>query len=132
LASKNTIVYSFEKDKNIIEIARLNPYSKLNENIKLFNEDVFHGIRRFKDGFFNGIIHDPPTFKLANELYSREFYNELYRVLKRKGRLYHYAPWPGKLKKEVFYLKIVRRLKEAGFKDVKYKEKSSGVSCVKL
>ena len=69
---------------------------------------------------------------MAVELYQLAFYKELLRVLKKGGRLWHYAPNPGKLKdKKPLHAKIERRLKEAGFKNVLYDEKSNGVIAIK-
>ncbi|MBT7902729.1 methyltransferase [Candidatus Woesearchaeota archaeon] len=120
----------FERDENVLEIAKLNPYSQelfTNPKIKLHIDSVFDGIKEFKKDFFDIIVHDPPTFKYSAELYSRQFYSELFRVLKKGGILYHYAPWPKKTHKVEFYRGIILKLEENGFSDVKYSEKSSGV-----
>lgn len=127
-------VYTFEKDRYISHIARLNPYSKelfSSPNIKFFQEDITHGIKRFMDNYFDRVIHDPPTFKYAPILYSKEFYSELYRVLKRNGILYHYAPFPHRTKNRPFYPKIILDLKRVGFRKVEYRHNSSGVRAVK-
>lgn len=128
-------VYTFERDNNVLYIAKLNPYSQelfRCEKIKIFKEDVFKSIKRFEDCFFDRIIHDPPTFKYAPELYSKEFYLELYRVLKKGGVVYHYMPWPHKTKKKSFYSKVIGKIKECGFKKVVYKKDSSGIRMLKL
>jgi predicted methyltransferase len=51
-------------------------------------------------------------------------------VLKKGGALYHYMPNPYKTKGELFYPKMLKQLKEAGF-SAEYHEKSSGIRCVK-
>ncbi|MCS7134369.1 MAG: methyltransferase domain-containing protein [Candidatus Pacearchaeota archaeon] len=124
-------VYTFEKDENVIKIAKLNDASKdLFENKKIILEigDVTKKIRKFKDGFFDSVVHDPPTFKLAPELYSENFYREIIRVLKAGGRLWHYCPNPQKLKYgERFRKKLERKLKKYFY--VSFDEFSSGFVC---
>lgn len=127
-------VYTFERDKNVLYLASFNPYSRElfnNKKIEQREEDIAEGIKKFKDNFFDRIIHDPPTFKISPELYSVRFYPELYRVLKKGGILYHYAPLPHKMKEKEFYRSIMRKLKEEGFKNVEYHEASSGVVATK-
>lgn len=134
MSSKNAEVHTFERDKAVLTIARINPYSKelfSSNKITLHEEDVFEGIKKFEDSYFDRIIHDPPTFKISPELYSKAFYAELYRVLKKDGIMYHYAPMPGKTKGNDFSKKIVRLLKEAGFRNVEYHAKSSGIRAIK-
>ncbi|MCX8158806.1 MAG: methyltransferase [Candidatus Pacearchaeota archaeon] len=126
-------VYSFEKDENVLKIAKLNKASeKLFNNPKIIikEEDVTEGIKKFNDSFFDVIIHDPPTFKLAPGLYFEGFYAELRRVLKNGGRLWHYCPNPGKLKKldEKFKKTIERKLRKY-FKKVIYDSESQGFVC---
>lgn len=127
-------VHVFERDKNVIHVASFNPYSEelfTNKKIELRNADSYNEIHGFDDEYFDRIIHDPPTFRYSPELYSHDFYKQLYRVLKKDGILYHYAPAPKKTHGEVFYLRIVKALKTVGFKEVEYHEKSSGVRAVK-
>ena len=129
-----TRVHTFEKDKNALFIASYNPYSRelfSKKNIVIHKEDVFLGIHPFHSSFFDRIIHDPPTFKRSPMLYSLDFYNELYRVLKKRGILYHYCPFPGKTKERKFYLTIVKLLKRAGFSLVSYNDESSGIRAIK-
>jgi predicted methyltransferase len=127
-------VYTFERDRNMLELAKYNPYSQelfTDKNIFLSLEDINSAIRRFPSGFFSRIIHDPPTFKYSPELYSLPFYRELYRVLQAGGLIYHYAPSPHKTRGEQFPLRIIANLKKAGFKAVEYHLESSGIRAVK-
>jgi hypothetical protein len=39
-------------------------------------------VETFPDASFDRILHDPPTFTLAGDLYSLEFYSQLSRLLK--------------------------------------------------
>jgi predicted methyltransferase len=64
----------------------------------------------------DAILHDPPRFGIAGELYSAAFYAELSRVLRRKGRLFHYTGAPNKLTSgRDVPREVSRRLREAGF-----------------
>jgi hypothetical protein len=128
-------VFTFEKDENVLEVAKNNSASSelfTNKKIILENKDVRDAIIKFEDNFFDSIIHDPPTFPIAPELYSENFYKELFRVLKNDGRLWHYCPNPGKLKGkgEAFKNSIKNKLSNAGFKAV-YDEDSLGFICRK-
>ncbi|GLV54438.1 hypothetical protein KDH_12850 [Dictyobacter sp. S3.2.2.5] len=50
--------------------------------------DAYEVVPTFEDESF-GCIQDPPTFRLAGDLYASVFYRELYHILKRGGRLFH-------------------------------------------
>lgn len=122
-------VYTFEKDEYVMHIAKFNPYSQElfdNKKIRLSKGDICKIIYKLEREFFDRIVHDPPTFKYAPELYSLEFYKQLFRVIKKDGILYHYAPWPHR-KGKPLYPRIIRNLKEAGFRNAKYSKESSGV-----
>ncbi len=133
-AQHATVVHTFEKDQYVLRLAEYNPFSQelfTNKTIHLHQKDVADGITTFKNNFFDRVIHDPPTFTRAPELYHPHFYAGLYRVLRPKGILYHYAPLPDKTKGKQFYLSIIRNLKKAGFRDVAYHELASGIRAVK-
>ncbi|MPY23126.1 class I SAM-dependent methyltransferase [Shewanella sp. YLB-07] len=81
---------------------------------------------------FDAVVHDPPRFSLAGELYSEEFYREIFRVLRPGGRLFHYTGNPHVVKKGSSFVDgVIRRLKAAGFKHVKKVEHLMGVSAQK-
>lgn len=127
-------VMTFERDNNVLRIAEYNPYSGelfSNKKIKLHKESVFEGIKKLKSNYFDRIIHDPPTVSFAKELYSEEFYRELFRVAKSGAILYHYCPNPGKTKGAKYWPNIKKWLEKAGFKNCSYNEKSSGIRCLK-
>ena len=64
----------------------------------------------------DAILHDPPRFGIAGELYSQAFYNHLARVLKRRGRLFHYTGSPNKLSSgRDFANEVATRLRHASF-----------------
>jgi len=115
--SKICQVDTFEIDDNMIEIAKLNPFSKelFEGKIKVHNADIFEEIQKFDSDTFDIIIHDPPTFKYAHLLYSSEFYEHLFRILKKDGRIYHYTPMPGVKSGRDFPKEVEKRLQAAGF-----------------
>lgn len=127
-------VYAFEVDKNVLEIARHNPFSEKlfsNKKIRLKNKDVFSGLKEFPDSFFDRILHDPPRFALAGELYGREFYKKLFRVLKPSGILFHFTGSPGEKQGKGFKAGVVKRLRGTGFRKIKIIDKALGVRAVK-
>ncbi len=116
-------VYTCESSKSVIEIAEVNPWSIeafKNKKINLENIDVIKAIMKIDDNKFDLILHDPPNVKIEGDLYSLNFYKELYRVLKRGGTLYHFVGG-GRVPHEykVDYTKgAINRLLEAGFRKV--------------
>lgn len=68
------------------------------------------------DASFDAILHDPPRFGIAGELYSQAFYDQLARVLKPRGRLFHYTGTPNQLTtgRDVPN-EVAKRLRKAGF-----------------
>lgn len=110
-------VLTIEKDENVLRIASYNPWSRKleDERIKIILGDAVQVIKELESESFERIIHDPPRFALAGELYSGEFYRELYRVLKGNGILYHYTGQPGIRRGASIIQGIARRLREAGF-----------------
>ncbi|MCD6503262.1 MAG: methyltransferase domain-containing protein [Euryarchaeota archaeon] len=112
-------VISVEKDENIIFLASLNPWSSevFNDpNINVIKGDVFYVVQYIRDETIDAIIHDPPRISLAGELYSAEFYRELYRILKPGGFLYHYVGRPGARYRGKNYIRgVMLRLSRSGF-----------------
>ena len=131
---KSEKVVTFERDENVLTVARYNPYSAelfSSKKIEIKQADIANGIKKFKANFFDRIIHDPPTVRYSPMLYTLEFYKELYRVLKKNGILYHYAPNPHKTKGQILYPTLIAMLKKCGFNNVEYHEASSGIRAVK-
>lgn len=123
-------VTCFEKDPYVLDICKYNPYSEelfTNEKITLKNKNIFEEIKEMENESFDRIIHDPPTVSFAKELYSIEFYQELFRVLKKGGKLYHYAPSPGKTRGVEFWKSMIKLMKNAGFDNLDYFKNSSGI-----
>lgn len=127
-------VTTIELDPAVVEICRLNPWSQglfENENIERRLGHAWDVIEEFPDHSFSTITHDPPMFNMAGELYSLEFYKELYRLLGRKGRLFHYIGNPNSKSGAKVTRGVVRRLQEAGFKRVQAREQAFGVLAIK-
>lgn len=127
-------VITIEKDEHVIEIAKENPASReLFEckRIKLIIGDASEEVKKLPSSYFDYIIHDPPRFSLAGELYSGGFYAELFRVLRPYGKMFHYIGEPGSRYRKTGIKKgIIERLRIAGF-EVKNCESLQGVICFK-
>jgi predicted methyltransferase len=123
-------VVTIELDPTVLEVARLNPWSQQlsgNARIQQIIGDSFEEIQTFDDKAFSRIMHDPPTFSLAGDLYSGEFYRQLYRVLRRKGRLFHYMGDLDSRSGRNVVRGVVRRLQEAGFSQIVRKPAAFGL-----
>jgi len=81
----------------------------------------------FEDGSFSCVIRDPPTMGLAGELCSGDFYRELCRVLRRRGKLFHYTGDPKSKLGRNTARGVARRLREAGFVRVKSVDEAFGL-----
>ena len=127
-------VTTIELDPAVPELASQNPWSRAlftNPKITRLVGDSFDLIEGFADGSFTRIVHDPPMFQLAGDLFSGEFYRQLYRVLRTNGRLFHYigdlnSPSGARTAKGA-----ARRLEEAGFAYVKYDHRAFGITGIK-
>ncbi len=127
-------VDTVEIDPASLEIARKNPWSQdLFDNPKITQhiDHVWDFVEEMDGETFSLVIHDPPTFKFAGELYSGEFYQELYRVLRRKGRLFHYIGDPESKTVQRVQRGVMKRLQEAGFGRVVRKPHAFGVVAYK-
>ncbi|MCX6798700.1 MAG: methyltransferase domain-containing protein [Candidatus Diapherotrites archaeon] len=134
LARQVEKVFTFEVDPNVLEIARQNPFSRDlfgNKKITLQNKDVFEAIKEFPDNFFDRILHDPPRFSLAGELYGAQFYAQLFRVLKKGGILFHYTGAPGEKKGRDMQAGVIKRLQQAGFTQIKRVPEAQGIRAAK-
>ena len=123
-------VVTIELDPAAIQVARLNPWSQTlfnNPKITQIIGDSFTMVVDFDGNSFSRIIHDPPAFSLAGDLYSTEFYQQLFRVLRNNGRLYHYVGDPHSKSGHNITSGVIRRLKQAGFRQVRSAPKAFGV-----
>ena len=110
-------VISYEKNPDVLWLRALNPWSPAPHNaLALMQGDIAEQIVTLADASFDAILHDPPRFGIAGELYSQVFYDHLARVLKRKGKLFHYTGSPNKLTSGRDVPKeVATRLQRAGF-----------------
>ena len=120
LAGQAAHVLSFEKSRDVLWLRSLNPWSPAPDaRLRLVEGDVAGQIADLPGASFDAILHDPPRFGIAGELYSQAFYDQLARVLKRKGRLFHYTGAPNKLTSgRDVPAEVARRLRNAGFTTV--------------
>jgi predicted methyltransferase len=127
-------VLSIELSPEVMGLREQNPWSKDlgEEGILQIQGSSFEFITTLPEISFDSVIHDPPRFSLAGELYSETFYREIYRVLRKGGRLFHYTGNPHVVNKGSSFVDgVIRRLKAAGFKNVKKVEHLMGVSAQK-
>jgi uncharacterized protein len=123
-------VITVEIDPAVLEIAQINPWSRLlfdSPRITQRLGDITELVEEFENASFARIIHDPPTFSLAGELYSGSLYGELYRVLAPGGRLFHYLGDPASKLGHQVTRGAVERLRRAGFSSVRPYPQAFGV-----
>jgi len=110
-------VLSYEKFADVIWLRSLNPWSPaVGDGLTLTEGDIAEKIVSLPGGSVDAILHDPPRFGIAGELYSQAFYDQLARVLGRRGKLFHYTGAPNKLTSgRDVPREVARRLRRAGF-----------------
>ncbi|MEO5811426.1 MAG: SAM-dependent methyltransferase [Rhodanobacter sp.] len=116
-------VDSFEKNPDVLWLRMLNPWSPdpaapaSGGRLQLTHADVSQAITQIADASVDALLHDPPRFGIAGELYSQVFYDQLARVLHRSGRLFHYTGRPNQLTSgRDLPHEVSKRLEKAGFK----------------
>jgi uncharacterized protein len=116
-------IQSFEKNEDVLWLRTLNPWSPdpedaaHNGRLQLTHADVSQAITQITDASVDALLHDPPRFGIAGELYSQVFYDQLARVLRRGGRLFHYTGSPNTLTSgRDVPREVAKRLEKAGFK----------------
>jgi predicted methyltransferase len=116
-------IHSFEKNPDVLWLRTLNPWSPDPDaaasggRLQLTHGDVTQTIAQVGDASVDALLHDPPRFGIAGELYSQAFYGQLARVLRRGGRLFHYTGSPNKLTSgRDVPREVEKRLEKAGFK----------------
>jgi predicted methyltransferase len=116
-------IQSFEKNPDVLWLRTINPWSPDPDapasggRLHLAHADVSVAIAQTADASVDALLHDPPRFGIAGELYSRAFYDQLARVLRRGGRLFHYTGSPNKLTSgRDVPREVAARLEKAGFK----------------
>jgi len=127
-------VVTVEVDVNVILISEYNPWSHqlADDRITTVNADVVEYVRGLEPNSFDRIIHDPPRLTgRTGDLYSEDFYAELYRVLRPGGILYHYTGEPGRRRGYDFPGKIAGKLRRVGFHSIKYDRRALGLVAFK-
>lgn len=123
-------VVTIEIDPVMQEVASQNPWSS-----KLFSDprierlygDSFDRITELPDRSFARIIHDPPTFSLAGQLYSTAFYQQLMRILVGGGRLFHYVGDLHSPSVKRVASGVTERLKAVGFQRITARPEAFGI-----
>ena len=110
-------VLSCEKNPQVLWLRDLNPWSPPPDPVlEVLNTGIETHIETLADATFDVILHDPPRFGIAGELYSRHFYEQLARVLRPGGTLFHYTGSPNKLTSgRDVPGEVLRRLTQSGF-----------------
>jgi predicted methyltransferase len=116
-------IRSFEKSDEVLWLRTLNPWSPdpdaayAQGRLQLTQGDVSKEIEQIADASVDAVLHDPPRFGIAGELYSQVFYDHLARVLRKGGKLFHYTGAPNKLTSgRDVPREVAKRLEKAGFK----------------
>jgi len=132
LGAKQTVTVEISAD--ILQLRSENPWSSglyNDDSIIQKHDDITSFIRTCETDSYDAIIHDPPRFSLAGELYGKSFYQELKRVLKKRGMLFHYTGNPYRIKHgNSFVSGVTKRLHEAGFKKVLQEKELMGVKAL--
>ena len=127
-------VTTIELDPAALKVCELNPWSQeLFDNPKITQliGDSFDVVAEMESGRFTRVIHDPPAFNLAGDLYSGEFYRELYRVMRNRSLLFHYIGDPESKSGRSITAGVIRRLEQAGFRQVRRAPRTFGVVAMK-
>jgi uncharacterized protein len=124
-------IQSYEKNSDVIWLRGFNPWSPSPGNglssgdgesgtqssrLTLLSADVAVAIATLADQSFDAVLHDPPRFGIAGELYSQAFYDHLARVLRPRGLLFHYTGTPNRLTSgRDVPREVAKRLRHSGF-----------------
>jgi len=110
-------VLSYEKHPDVLWLRGINPWSPASDKrLELTVGDVAEQVKDLKSASVDAILHDPPRFGIAGELYSQAFYDELARVMRKRGLLFHYTGTPNKLTSgRDVPREVTKRLEKAGF-----------------
>ncbi len=128
------LVTTIELDPAALSVCRLNPWSQAlfdNPKITQVIGDSFDVVAGMQASHFTRVIHDPPAFSLAGDLYSGEFYRELYRVMRNRSLVFHYIGDPESKSGRNITAGVIRRLEQAGFRQVRRAPRAFGVVAVK-
>jgi predicted methyltransferase len=127
-------VITIELDPAALSVCRLNPWSQeLFDNPKITQlvGDSYDAVAGMEEGRFTRVIHDPPAFSLAGDLYSAEFYRQLHRVMRNHSLIFHYIGDPHSKSGRSITAGVIRRLEQVGFRQVRRVPRAFGVVAVK-
>lgn len=116
-------VITCELSASVIQLAKWNPFSRdlfSATNIEMKMGDSASLLNGFPAKHFDAIIHDPPRFSHAPQLYSSSFYRELFRVCKKGARLFHYVGSVGQEHGRSIEKEAAKRLEREGFGDIRH------------
>lgn len=129
---RSCTVTVLELDENVLRLAELNPWSRpLFDALKEGQAELVHGncleeIRKRGNAEFDAVVHDPPRFNVASDLYAQEFYGEVWRVLDEDGKLFHYTGKPMERHGGGIRKGVQSRLRKAGFRNIEWNEECLG------
>ena len=128
-ARRGAEVTTVELDRAMTLMCRMNPHSAelFSGNIRQLYGNGADVVPTLPDASFDRIVHDPPTFALAGELFSETFYAHLLRILKPNGVLYHYIGDPASKSAGNVAKGAAARLKKAGFGGVVIDYEAHGI-----
>jgi len=127
-------VITCEISEAVITLAKWNPFGEGlfgegsgNSRISVLHGSIADLIKTMPDSSYDFVIHDPPRFSHAPELYSLDFYKELHRVCKPDARVFHYVGSVGKKKGQRIEQGAMKKLGEAGFRILRYSARLQGI-----
>lgn len=116
-------IHSFERNEDVLWLRTHNPWSPDPDSdfaggrLQLVHADVASAIAGLASASVDAVLHDPPRFGIAGELYAQDFYAELARVIKPGGKLFHYTGSPNRLTSgRDVPAEVAGRLEKAGFR----------------
>jgi hypothetical protein len=117
LVDQAASITSFEKSAAVLWLRAVNPWSpRRDARLALDHGDVAQQVGKLAPRSFDAVLHDPPRFGIAGELYSQAFYEELARVIVPNGLLFHYTGAPNKVSRgRNMQKEVEKRLAKAGF-----------------
>jgi predicted methyltransferase len=123
-------VVTCEVSEAVITLAQWNPFSEplfKPGKIIIMKGSAMELAKGFESSMFSFVIHDPPRMSHAPELYSPEFYAEMFRICKKGAKIFHYVGSVGKGKGRRIEKEVAARLAGAGFVRVRYSPRLQGI-----
>jgi hypothetical protein len=113
-------IQSFEISPEVRWLRTVNPWSPGDDpRLELTAGSVLDHLSQLPARAFGAILHDPPRFGIAGELYAFDVYCQFARVLSPRGKLFHYVGTPNRLTSgRDVPAEVTKRLRAAGFRNV--------------